>query len=178
MIALQRHQMPLFGASRDSFAISTRNPHRPPKPLCKERMWLDTSNVSSTIPITAFIRCGWRAATLHPTHSAIRERRLVVTGATWARRLPWHKSRVGLALLGSAWAAGTAALGRLERPAADRFRARALCGIWLGVYGFLTRILGASRRFRLALPARSRPQHHQAKKPHSEMLSKNGSNSI
>jgi len=66
----------------------------------------------------------------------------------------------------------------LERPAADRFRARALCGIWLGVYGFLTRILGASRRFRLALPARSRPQHHQAKKPHFEMLSKNGLNSI
>jgi hypothetical protein len=79
--------------------------------------------------ITAFIRSGSRAATLHPTHSAIRERSMAVDGAARTRRLPWYKSRDGLALCGSARAAGTAALSGLERPAAHRCRTCAFCGI-------------------------------------------------
>ena len=45
---------------------------------------------------------------------------MAVDGAARTRRLPWHKSRDGLALLRSARAAGTAALSGLERPAAHR----------------------------------------------------------
>ena len=54
---------------------------------------------------------------------------MAVDGAARTRRLPWHKSRDGLALCGSARAAGTAALSGLERPAAHRCRTCAFCGI-------------------------------------------------
>ena len=54
---------------------------------------------------------------------------MAVDGAARTRRLPWHESRDGLALCGSARAAGTAALSGLERPAAHRCRTCAFCGI-------------------------------------------------